>query len=121
MKKYALTSGSLFGFGVAVHFLNKAIGTAPFSQVLIDHIPVLVTWVTISITFALYILDDYHQHGKFITKKTRLITNDAYELLKISLYYQLAVHLFILYPVPRLEALIAIVFMVYYLVRFKKA
>lgn len=108
MNLYAFKAGALFGFGIAVHFLNKAIGTAPLSQVLLEHIPVLVTWITITITFTLFILDDVHRHGTLLDIKSRIKTNDAYKLLPVVLGYQVITHIALLVDYPVVEALIAL-------------
>jgi hypothetical protein len=114
MKKYALIAGSLlalFPFGHGLRGIEH----------IVDVIPIFVLWFTFCVSFVVYILDDYHNHGTQ-TLKRRFKTNDAYtsKLFHITLGYQILFHILLLTSLPVFEALAAFTVFTYFLYRFQE-
>jgi hypothetical protein len=117
MKKYALTAGGLFGFGIFLHFLN-----AVDFESLLHAVPIFVTWFTITVTFVLFVLEDYEIQARMpgYGWKIRLTKNDAYELLKVSLGYQVIFHILLFINYPVFEAILSLAALGYFLHRYRE-
>jgi len=112
MKAYALITGfilSLFPFG---HSLRGI-------ETVLDVIPMAVLWFTFSVTFCVFILDDFHNHGRLQKFKDRIVTNDAYreKLLHVTIGYQVLFHILLLINYPMPEALLALAAFSYFMYR----